>query len=68
MEYITPSAQEAHWRSTVSKIKAIFKGNVTYAIAHSNIDNIAWLDELDIIGVDAYWPLTKSLTPNYGIF
>jgi len=72
VEYIIPSSHEQEWRQVISEIRKVYKGLVTYSanwgglydgIEGSEIDRLSWVDSLDIIGIDAYYPLTTLRDP-----
>ncbi len=52
-----------YWKQLIKKIRGKFEGKLTYAANWDNIENISFWSELDYIGVDAYFPLSKSKTP-----
>lgn len=55
------TTKEQEWRRLIRKIKTIYHGSVTYAANfHLEYETIAFWDELDYIGVQAYFPLSKS--------
>ena len=51
-----------YWRSLILKIKTIYKGKITYAENWDTYKNVPFLDTLDYIGIDAYFPLDSSKT------
>ncbi len=51
------------WKQLISKIRKIYNGKVTYAANWDNYENIAFWDQLDYIGIDAYFPLDSAKTP-----
>ncbi len=57
--------QPEQWRSLVREIKSIYRGKLTYA---ANWDGeyrlIDFWGELDYIGIQAYFPLTKHKNPD----
>jgi len=66
VEYLTPSKQEASWRAVIASIRQHYTGKVTYAANWgSEIDELKWGDVLDVIGIDAYYSLSKSKVPSY---
>lgn len=60
-------AQAAQWRTTIAGVRARFNGPITYAANHSGDEtSLTWWDAVDLIGVDAYYPLStvNNPTPN----
>ena len=51
------------WKIVIQKIKKIYKGKITYAENWDTYTNVPFLNELDYIGIDAYFPLEKEKTP-----
>ncbi len=51
------------WRSLIGKVKEIYSGPLTYAANWDSYDDIEFWDELEYIGVDAYFPLSQSREP-----
>lgn len=60
---IAAKQRPQYWRKLCKKVKAIYKGPITYAANWDNYENINFWDELDYIGVDAYFPLVDAPTP-----
>lgn len=56
--------RERFWRSLSQNIKKVYKGKLTYAANWDSYDSVPFWDELDYIGVDAYFPLDESKTPS----
>jgi Glycoside Hydrolase Family 113 len=63
-ELFSTSPQEERWREVVSGVRERFSGTLTYAALYTGEESsIAWWDAVDLIGVDAYWPLTDGNEP-----
>ncbi|MEM9679853.1 MAG: glycoside hydrolase [Bacteroidota bacterium] len=54
-----------YWNSLIDKIKAIYKGKLTYAANWDEFKRTPFWDKLDYIGVDAYFPVSDSKTPTF---
>ena len=64
-ELIAASPQEAHWRATIAEIRSVYKGTLTDAANWGGEEvNKTWWDAVDVIGVDAYYPLWDHAGPN----
>jgi len=48
----------------IDEIKAIYTGKITYAANWDNAFYIPFWDKLDIIGIDAYFPLVETPNPS----
>jgi len=57
--------QPKKWKSLIKEIKQIYSGKLTYAANwNDDYDNINFWDELDYIGIQGYFPLTKEPNPS----
>lgn len=54
----------AFWRSLINEIKKIYKGKLTYAANWDEYKRVLFWDQLDFIGIDAYFPLSNLKTPS----
>lgn len=54
-------AREQDWRNLIHKIRKLYKGKLTYAANWGEeFEKIGFWDELDFIGLNSYYPLTKN--------
>jgi len=51
------------WRNIIQNTRAHYGGALTYAANHGNEKNVRWWNDLDYIGIDAYYPLTNKNDP-----
>ena len=64
---LTNPGNEAHWRELIAKVRAVYKGKVSVAFNGNpffdDMDRggVPWLDALDFIGLDCYWPIYTDL-------
>ncbi|EFA85383.1 hypothetical protein PPL_02386 [Heterostelium album PN500] len=57
-ELIATSWRDAQWRQVAKSVRDVYSGVLTYAANHGGEEtNKTWWDVVDIIGVDAYYPL-----------
>ena len=57
--------QPEAWCALIAEIKAIYSGKITYAANwHDEYEHITFWNELDYIGIQAYFPLTKNKNPD----
>ncbi|HYO16986.1 MAG TPA: hypothetical protein VE685_27645, partial [Thermoanaerobaculia bacterium] len=53
--------REKDWRDLIDAVRTFFPGPLTYAANwYGDLEHVAFWDDLDFIGVDAYFPLSSS--------
>ncbi|WP_224485200.1 glycoside hydrolase family 113 [Robertkochia aurantiaca] len=55
------------FRELIAKVRAVFPNKITYAANWDRYADIPFWDDLDFIGVDAYFPLSEDRTPSAGV-
>lgn len=56
--------KEAQWRVLIQKIRKVYRGKLTYAANfHNEFEHVKFWDQLDFIGIQAYFPLTTKNNP-----
>jgi len=70
-ELINPSKRDAQWRNIISRVRDVYSYKITDSANWGWLNatggeetNKTWWDAVDIIGVDAYYPLTNETHPN----
>ncbi|NAS31522.1 hypothetical protein GTQ40_11110 [Flavobacteriaceae bacterium R38] len=53
------------WKSLIKKVKKIYDGPLTYGANWDNYKNISFWNELDYIGISAYFPITRGNSPTF---
>lgn len=53
----------AFWSQLIDDVKSIYHGDLTYAENWDRFDVVPFWNQLDYIGIDAYFPLSESKTP-----
>ncbi|MFK5974129.1 MAG: glycoside hydrolase [Flavobacteriaceae bacterium] len=53
-----------YWKDLIKKIRKVYKGELTYAANWDEYPRISFWEELDYIGIDAYFPLSQEQTPS----
>lgn len=51
-----------HWYSLIKQVRSSFSGQLTYAANFDNYQNIKFWDQLDFIGINAYFKLRQLKT------
>lgn len=54
---------DARWRSLVERARATFDGELSYGANWDEFPHVRWWDALDVIAVDAYFPLAPDRLP-----
>lgn len=54
------------WKSLIKEIRSVYSGQLTYSSNWDEFKNVSIWDELDFIGISAYFPLTNTDTPTHG--
>jgi hypothetical protein len=57
-----------YWQQLIVKIKKIYKGKLTYAANWDEFKRVPFWNQLDYIGIDAYFPLSDKKTPSVSDF
>lgn len=57
------AARPAFWKQLIQKVKAIYKGKITYAENWDSYAKVPFWKDIDFIGIDAYFPLSETKTP-----
>ena len=61
VELLGTTHRADNWRAVVAAVRAVYHGPVIYAALHGGEEtSITWWDAVDLIGVDAYYPLTAE--------
>ena len=50
----------AYWKQLIYEIKQVYSGKLTYAENWDQFQNVPFWDQLDYVGIDAYFPLKTS--------
>lgn len=54
-----------YWRNLIQEVRTIYSGKITYAANwYQEYENLTFWDELDYIGIQAYFPLTSNENPS----
>ncbi len=61
---IASTTHPEQWRSIIAEVRSVYGGRLTYAANwHEEFDVIEFWDDLDFIGVQAYFPLVRHERP-----
>jgi Ca2+-binding RTX toxin-like protein len=63
LSHLSGSQYRSDWVDLINSVRAIYHGPITYSAATDEAIHVSFWDQLDEIGIDAYPPLTTSLSP-----
>lgn len=53
----------AFWKRLIRDVRALYGGQLTYAANWDEYETVPFWEDLDFVGVDAYFPLSEKATP-----
>jgi hypothetical protein len=56
-------AHDARWRRIIARVREVTPAPLTYAANWSDFERVPFWDALDVIGIQAYFPLTEIASP-----
>ncbi|MHB0754759.1 glycoside hydrolase family 113 [Polaribacter sp. M15] len=57
-----------YWNNLIAKIRKVYQGKLTYAANWDEFKRVPFWNQLDFIGIDAYFPLSDKKTPTVADF
>lgn len=54
-----------YWEQLIYEIRSMYAGEITYAANWDSYKFVSFWGDLDYIGIDAYFPITKKNNPSY---
>ncbi len=60
------SELERRWRRVIAAVREVYSGRLTYAANFDQYEEVGFWDALDLIGVNAYFPLRRHYVPEIG--
>lgn len=60
----TTTLHEAEWRRILTEVRAVYHGVVVYSANWDRLDAVPFWDAVDVIGVQAYFPLADRPYPD----
>ncbi len=61
--YEFANERSGFWEQLIIKVRKIYKGKLTYAENWDKVEKVKFWNQLDFIGVDAYFPLSEGKSP-----
>lgn len=59
------TVQRPEWTSIIANIRYAYNGDITYSANWDGYELVPFWDQLDYIGISAYFPLTNKFDPDY---
>ncbi|WP_340064575.1 glycoside hydrolase family 113 [Ascidiimonas aurantiaca] len=56
-------ARPQFWERLIQKVRSVYDGKLTYAENWDSFHKVPFWEQLDYIGIDAYFPLSETKTP-----
>jgi len=63
LENTTFSRWEKEWSDVIASVRGIYSGSLTYSANWTEYEEVPFWNELDLIGIDAYFPLSAVNEP-----
>jgi len=67
-ELTATEGQDSHWRTIISLVRELYNGEIVYGSNHADYPDgfyqMTWWDAVDFIGIDAYYPLSTTVSPS----
>lgn len=60
---IAVKKREAFWRTLIEDIRKVYDGRLVYSSNWDSYDDVPFWDQLDFVGISAYFPLSDMSTP-----
>jgi hypothetical protein len=62
-EFNRNQGDDAEWRRVIGVVRHLYHGPITYACNWDSYQKVTWWDAVDFIGVDFYYPLSRTPDP-----
>lgn len=62
-ELVSAERYTGQWRETIAEVRGIFPGQLTYSANWDRYDRVAFWDDLDFLGISAYYELSETEDP-----
>ena len=56
--------KDPEWRKIIAETRKVYSGKIVYAANWDNFKNVGFWQDLDYVGIDAYFPLTYKSEPS----
>jgi len=64
-EFTSMQGDLSEWKEIITSTKSIYCGAISYSVNWDAVQKISFIDELDVLGVSCYYPLTSYNDPSF---
>ena len=64
LEYHQTLRHESEWRRIIKEVRQVYRGRITYSANWDRLKEVPFWDAVDLIGVQAYFPLSERSNPS----
>jgi hypothetical protein len=64
LKSVSGNDYRSEWDYVISRIREVYSGILTYAANWDNYSNVCFWDRLDLLGIDAYVPVSSERNPS----
>jgi hypothetical protein len=64
LESLSTSAYRSCWDTVIDAVKDVYTGTLTYAANWDGYQSVSFWERVDLVGIDAYFPLSDSREPS----
>ena len=64
MSGFTGAQYRDEWTNLIDQVRSVYHGEITYSAATDEAHNVSFWDQVDVIGINAYPPLTAEMDPS----
>ncbi len=58
---------EGEWRKILAAVREVYRGQITYSANWDRLESVPFWDAVDLIGVQAYFPLSEEPNPSAAV-
>ncbi|MEM9598070.1 MAG: hypothetical protein AAGD06_27650 [Acidobacteriota bacterium] len=63
LEYESTTQHDAEWRRIIAEVRRVYSGRITYSANWDRLGDVPFWDDLDLISVQGYFPLSAETYP-----
>lgn len=61
----TTNSRRHRWRQLIDRVRSVYSGSITYSANWDEFEDVEFWDALDLIGINAFWPLARKPGDGY---